>query len=828
MIIHLKFKMSALAQCITLIASSSFTHIYAQTFTEIPSASINVKDIPYLKFYLELVINTYSTQKVVPVIVKDDQYFILKKDIENLDLDYSKFTNESTLSEEELIKLGFANTANEWVKFESDKEGYTVKYESQSQQLHLNLPAEWLPEQMLGRDYWYKQTPARSGVGLLNNYDAYYSVPHEGGNVFNLYTEQRFFSPYGSLTNSGIYNSVENNLGQKKSNEYMRYDTTWRFDDEKSIYTVELGDIYSLNKNSWASSVRMGGIQIRKNYSIRPDLITYPLPQFKGEVGLPSTVDLFINGLKNSTDQLQPGPFLITNVPFINGRGEAVIVTKDAVGRQISTTVPFYVSGDLLKKGMLDYSVSLGTLRENYGLKNFDYGDLVGSIDARYGLGNWLTGEFHLEGNDKTWNTGVGAVFKLYNYGVLNTSYTQSFIEESPFADKSDKDKGHQFTVGYQYQQNHFGFNVSHTKRSESFSNLATYYSSDLSSTKSSENTNANIFISGRNSGTFGLGYFNIKRDNFTSTELLSLSWAPVLPKFMYGASVSLSANQDLNDKSWSGALQMTFPLGQTPSRMSAGHQYQENGASSTYLNYSYQMPTSGGVGVDLTHRFNEQGKDFNQAQVRYRNRYMNVDAGISGDNNYDQWYGVSGSVVWMKNSLFFSNRLGESFALVTANKNANIPIRYENNLIGETNKNGYLFVPNVTPYYSAKYAIDPLNLPSNYSTPVIEQQISAKLGTGIVIDFPVKKVTSANIYLKLVDGSAVPVGSIVHQNGKDSTYVGMDGMAYIEEVNPTNTLNVVLGDGSSCQAKFEAEINTIEIQSIANVVCQMHGDESE
>jgi outer membrane usher protein FimD/PapC len=40
------------------------------------------------------------------------------------------------------------------------------------------------------------------------------------------------------------------------------------------------------------------GFQVQRNYSTRPDLITYPLPQFIGQAALPSTVDLIINGQK--------------------------------------------------------------------------------------------------------------------------------------------------------------------------------------------------------------------------------------------------------------------------------------------------------------------------------------------------------------------------------------------------------------------------------------------------------------------------------------------------------------------------------------------------
>lgn len=108
------------------------------------------------------------------------------------------------------------------------------------------------------------------------------------------------------------------------------------------------------------SSVRLGGFQVQRNYSTRPDLITYPLPQFIGQAALPSTVDLIINGQKTSSTEVQSGPFILNNVPFINGKGEAVVVTTDAVGRQVTTSVPFYISNTLLKPGLFDYSLSLG------------------------------------------------------------------------------------------------------------------------------------------------------------------------------------------------------------------------------------------------------------------------------------------------------------------------------------------------------------------------------------------------------------------------------------------------------------------------------------
>ncbi|NEU34107.1 fimbrial biogenesis outer membrane usher protein, partial [bacterium LRH843] len=92
--------------------------------------------------------------------------------------------------------------------------------------------------------------------------------------------------------------------------------------------------------------------------------------------------------------------FILNNVPFINGKGEAVIVTTDSVGRQVATSVPFYISNTLLKPGLLDYSVSIGQIREDYGIKNFEYGKFASSADARYGINDWLTAEGRVEFSD--------------------------------------------------------------------------------------------------------------------------------------------------------------------------------------------------------------------------------------------------------------------------------------------------------------------------------------------------------------------------------------------------------------------------------------------
>jgi outer membrane usher protein len=122
------------------------------------------------------------------------------------------------------------------------------------------------------------------------------------------------------------------------------------FTHEDDATQITVGDVIS-DSLSWSNSVRVGGISYGRDFSLRPDLVTWPIPSFSGEAAVPTSVDVFINGYRAGSRQLEPGPFTLTNLPYINGAGNAVLVTTDALGRQVSTTMPFYVASDLLNEG---------------------------------------------------------------------------------------------------------------------------------------------------------------------------------------------------------------------------------------------------------------------------------------------------------------------------------------------------------------------------------------------------------------------------------------------------------------------------------------------
>ena len=317
-----------------------------------------------------------------------------------------------------------------------------------------------------------------SSFGVLFNYDLYLNDTDDAGSYLAAWNEVRLFDSWGTLSSTGQYRRSLVSAGDNQlDNGYLRYDTTWRFSDDERMLTYEVGDLIS-GALAWTSAIRMGGVQISRDFGVRPDLVTYPLPQFSGEAAVPSSVDLFINGYKSSSENLQPGPYTLTNVPFINGAGEAVVVTTDALGRQVSTSVPFYVTSTLLQQGLSDFSVSAGSVRRGYGIDDFAYGPGVTSGSLRYGLSNSLTLESHLEASDSLALGGVGANFKLGNFGVLNSAVSQS---------RFDGRGGRQASLGYQYSAQRFSFAYQRLQRFADYADLSVIDADYISLSRRSE-----------------------------------------------------------------------------------------------------------------------------------------------------------------------------------------------------------------------------------------------------------------------------------------------------------------------------------------------------
>ncbi|QOY74179.1 fimbria/pilus outer membrane usher protein [Pseudomonas sp. OST1909] len=755
---------------------------------DLPPPPGSMEAVADAQLFLELVVNQMDTGRIIAVDQRAGQLFVPASALQDVGM---KLPGEPV-----------GSVALDQVP------GLHSDYDSNGQRLLLDVPPSWLQAQFIGNRNTYPRTQVMSSFGALLNYDVYFNDTDDGGSYLAAWNEVRLFDTWGTLSNTGqVRQTLADGITDSTlGNGYRRYDTTWRFSDDERLLTYEAGDVIS-GSLPWSSSVRLGGVQVSRDFAVRPDLVTYPLPQFAGEAAVPSSVDLFINGYKSDTAQLQPGPYTLTNVPFINGAGEAVVVTTDALGRQVSTTVPFYVTSTLLQQGLTDFSVAAGTLRRDYTLRDFGYGPGVTSGTFRYGYSDSLTLESHAEASSDLTLGGLGANLRLGNFGVLNTALSQS---------QFDSRSGQQLSLGYQYNSTRYSLMYQRVERRDDYADLTLVDTPYASLSKRSEQVTLSLNF--QRFGSLGLGYFDVQAADDSRTRLLNLSWSKPLWR---NTSFYLSANREIGDSNWAMQAQLVIPFDLNGS-LALSTERSKDGASRQRINYSRAVPSEGGVGYNLGYAQGD-APSYRQADLTWRLQSVQLQAGVYGSSDAQtRWADASGSLVWMGGETFAANRINDAFVVVSTQGFAGIPVRYENQLVGQTDRNGHLLVPWSSAYYRGKYEIDPLNLPANVQSPNVEQRVSVRRGSGYLLEFPLRRVLAASITLVDRQHQELPLGSlVVHEQSNTQAVVGWDGLVYLENLSAHNTLQVTLSEGRTCQATFDIDEQQQDVPLIGPLVCQ-------
>lgn len=760
--------------------------IFAEDYTDLPAPPSAMPSLSESVYYLTLSVNGQSDNTIVPVMYRAGNYYV---DAATLRSNHIRLPDQST---------GLVNV--------SELPEVTADYDQTIQQLKLTVPTLWLPEQSVeggGQDM--ARFPARSSPGVLFNYNLYYTSPRSNSDSLSSWMEQRVFSPYGTLSNTGIYYFTSGS-NTTQQDGYQRFDTYWRYNDTDRMITYQAGDLIS-NSLTWSNSVRMGGLRIARNFGLRPDIVTYPMLQYTGTAAVPSTLDLFINGYKANSTSLNAGPFTLTNTPYLNGAGEATVITTDAQGRQVSTTIPFYVSNSLLREGLSDFDLSVGVLRQDYGIQNNAYTDdpAISGI-YRYGLTNKLTVSAHSEAVQDLYLLGAGADFTLGRWGTLSSSYSQSEKEAT----------GHQYTAGYSYYTSAFGLSFQHAKRSEEYRDLTAVITDGHLSRESYQATvSSQIF--GEGNGSFGVGYFDIRAYDSTRTRLLNLSFSR---QVWQGSSIYLAFNKALGENGYSAQIQFVMPFG-TNGSINAGVQRDSNGDYSPRVGVNRTVPTEGGLGWNAAYG---AGKTpYHQGSLNWRGPYAMLAGGTYGnEGNTTQWGELSGSLIYMNRGLFASNRINDAFIVVDTEGYPDVPVKYENQPVGKTNKRGHLLVPWVVSNYPAKLEIDTLQLPANVTTPQVESRVSVKEGSGTVVTFPVHIVRSANVMLRNTDGNPLTIGTwITDEASGNTTISGYDGLAYFANLGTSTRLRFKQEDGRLCRVEFSLPESQTMMATIGPLTCQ-------
>jgi outer membrane usher protein len=662
-----------------------------------------------------------------------------------------------------------------------------------------------------------------SSLGAVLNYDVLGTFSG-GQNTGGAMLDGRVFGPYGLFQSTGLA-TIMPDTTQKA---FVRLDTTYTFSEPDNQRRWRVGDVVT-GALSWTRAVRAGGFQIASDFSLRPDLITYPLPVISASAAVPSAIDVMVNGIRQYTQTVQPGPFTVHTLPVVNGAGDVAVVAQDALGRQTLLSLPFYASTTLLKPGLASYSLEAGMVRRDYGLTTDTYAGWALNGSLRYGLSNSLTVEGHGEATDSLALLGVGAQLQLGVVGVLNGAVSASRDRDVAIYRTGGvaPGGGGAVSLGFQRLSPRFNFTVQGTLASDGYRDLAA-----VNGTPVLRSTfNATI---GRQLGDYGaISLSYIKQTpqpqlitSWTyapgnglaspATELAAVNYSvPIAKRFSLYATGFKDMRQN---NSYGLALGFSFLLGASTS-VSAVASVDDGRASST-LSVARQVLKPGDFGYQV--QDTEGAQPHRTVQGEYLGSWIDLTAGVDQAPSLTAGrVGARGALVWEGGSLFATDEIYDSFAVVHTNSVADVPVLYENRLIGVTNARGELLVPYLLSYQNNKLAVDPTSLPPDIEVGRTKILVRPADRAGVVVDFQVKAVRAALLTLQDAGGRPLPIGSVVHVKGEPDRPVGYDGEAYVTGLTATNQLDVVMPNGGRCAARFDYKPVKGQVPEIGPVPCR-------
>ena len=628
--------------------------------------------------------------------------------------------------------------------------------------------------------------PASSSRGLLLNYDLYGTQGRNNTSSFNALTELRAFSG-GSVLSNTLMTRAARLAGEGWMHDSVRLDTTWSRSFPDEMLTLRLGDTTTAAL-PWSRSTRIGGIQLSRNFALQPYRTTTPLPAFLGAAALPSQVELYINGVRQYAGRVPAGPFQLNSVPSINGAGNAQVVLTDAFGRATTLDFSLYDTQRLLQEGLSDWSVDLGMVRKDYGLRSFEYGsDPATTGTWRYGVSNSFTLETHGEATRGLVKGGIGGAWLLGQSGVLAGAVAHSSYRG---------EQGSLVNLGYSWRDNHFNFAVEGTRTRGEYRDVASLYGS----APPRGTGRASIGYTTGSFGSFGLSYLYLRYPAQEATRLVSAYWFKSIGR---SASVNVSLNQNLDDRrERSLFVNFTWALdgGVTTS---TGIQRERDRTIYT-ADAQSSTPSEGGIGwrAGLRQGGNQNG---GQAEIDYLGRYGRAMAGVSvlGDSRF-AYAGATGSVVFMGGQSFAARRIDDAFAVVSTDGIAGVPVQLENRSIGATDRNGMLLVAPLSAYQNNQLSIDPMQLPPDVRIDRVKTIATPSDRAGMLVRFGITPINAAALIVVDEAGKPLPLGSRVRTNGGsgEPALVGFDGALYLEGLEARNTLDVQT-PGGPCRISF-------------------------
>ena len=571
-------------------------------------------------------------------------------------------------------------------------------------------------------------------------------------------------------------------------------ETRWQRDDPQQLRRTVLGDTHT--QSGWLGRpARYSGFKWGTDFSLRPDLVTFPLPDYSAGSLLPSTVDVYVNGVHRSTRNVAPGVFDLTDLPVLSGAGSATVIMTDISGLQRQATVDYYVEPTLLRPGLDSYSVEAGVLRERFGDHSAQHGSAFAAGTWRRGITQRLTGAARWE-TARRHHSAAGEL-------ILGRAGLGS-VSGALIASRHEGRQGYGFGIGYHWQSPRF----SATVRSEGYSSGFRHLGQGDQELQPQLRWLGGMSYRHRSMGTLALRWVREVRRYGPAWDTWSLQHSLTTA----GLALRLLAWRASGTDRGGVAATVTRRFGTVTSSLRSSHQ---DSNSETSLTVRSDAPVAGGWGYRAETALDDDRYWQSSASYRSRRGDVHVEA-ARNDTARAVRVRASGGVAGFPGTPRLTPPLRGSYALVDVS-NPGVPVYRNGQPVGATDRDGRLVVTELLPFQRNRISLHPEDLPLELSAKREHIEVVPARRSGHVLSFGVTRRQPIDINVRREDGSWLPAGAVLMAGANRSLPVGRRGRVYAENLELPETLR--FGHGSS--ACLVALTAAQAVQSGSIVTCR-------
>jgi outer membrane usher protein len=510
-------------------------------------------------------------------------------------------------------------------------------------------------------------------------------------------------------------------------------------------------------------------------------------------------LEVYRNGILISRQEVAPGQFNLNNIPGQVGQGNTQVIIRDAFGNSRQINSPYYLSPQLLEKGLSDYSYGIGFQRNNLA-DSWQYGEPALTAFHRIGLSDWLTLGGRLEGTRDSISAG-----STLSLGVLVGEIDSAFA-----LSRSPGGSGAAGSLAYQYTTRSLGGGASVQWMSSEYWTLGLKPSQDRPVIQGLASFSVNLGFQStlttqysyqrfRDAGSGTQHQISVTVDTRLNPKLtLIATAAAALPGSSNG-----NANQVFVGLSYFFGHNIvgTISADHSGGRLSSGNQG----------TVSLQKPLPVGNGIGFLLQSAEGSQQQQNAIFQYQNDYGRYEA------DYTRTAGVSSSTLTAAGGFSIiggrvipTRPIQDGYALVRVPGLAGIPAQWSNQAMGTTDRHGDLLIPNLLPYYGNQLSITESAVPLNYVVDSDRVTIAVPYRGGALVEFPVHKIQQVTGTLRLRDGDLLSIPfsgqlSVTSYAAEKVSPLGRRGEFYFENLPPGHYEASIDSKTGTC--KFEIEV---------------------